>query len=366
MLDGFDAGNLTPTGAEGPGVSANPTCADMAVVYAKVNGADGVPNTADDDFTLAPNSPAIDLGADPRQELPDVDPEILQADFTRAGARPQDGDANGTFEFDSGAVEVGHAPIAVGDSYEVDQDKTLTVPAPGVLGNDTDPDHNSLTAARVSSPAHGALSLNPGGSFTYTPNAGFTGDDTFTYKANDGHNDSNVATVTITVKRINHPPHVVLPDPIPSCTVAQPCRIDIDATDPDVGDVLTYSLPVAPEGMTINATTGLIEWTPTAGQQPTQDVEVKVDDGHNGSDMQSFPVTVAAPRNHALQAFDDAYETEQGKPLTIAAPGVLSNDTDEDHDPLTAILDSVSIPDHGSVVFHPDGSFTYTPLPDST
>src|SRR5205823_3335131 len=63
----------------------------------------------------------------------------------------------------------------------------------------TDADGDSLTVALVSGPSHGALTLNGGGSFTYTPVAGYTGSDSFTYQASDGQLDSNVATVTLAV-----------------------------------------------------------------------------------------------------------------------------------------------------------------------
>lgn len=91
------------------------------------------------------------------------------------------------------------APVAADDTYSTAPDTALTVPAPGVLGNDTDGDNDGLTAVLVSNPGNGTLNLNTDGSFTYTPDAGFTGSDTFTYQANDGKEDSNVATVTITV-----------------------------------------------------------------------------------------------------------------------------------------------------------------------
>src|SRR5207237_8716009 len=71
--------------------------------------------------------------------------------------------------------------------------------APGVPGNDSDPNGNPLSAALVDDVSHGTLTLNVDGSFTYAPVAGFTGTDSFTYVANDGTVDSNVATVTITV-----------------------------------------------------------------------------------------------------------------------------------------------------------------------
>ena len=63
-------------------------------------------------------------------------------------------------------------------------------PPPGVLANDTDVDGDALTASLVTQPAHGTLSLNADGSFTYTPDANYNGADTFTYAANDGTADS--------------------------------------------------------------------------------------------------------------------------------------------------------------------------------
>lgn len=91
------------------------------------------------------------------------------------------------------------APSAEDDSYSMNQDTTLTVAALGVLGNDSDADGDALSALVVTTTSNGTLAPSADGSFTYTPNPGFTGTDTFTYKANDGGLDSNVATVTITI-----------------------------------------------------------------------------------------------------------------------------------------------------------------------
>jgi ELWxxDGT repeat protein len=68
-----------------------------------------------------------------------------------------------------------------------------------VLANDRDPEGKPLTAVRVTGPAKGTLTLNVDGTFTYRPNAGFIGTDSFTYRASDGTATSNLATVTITV-----------------------------------------------------------------------------------------------------------------------------------------------------------------------
>lgn len=98
---------------------------------------------------------------------------------------------------------VNHAPVAANDSYSANQGTPLTVAPPGVLANDTDADSNPLSAVKVGDPAHGTLTLNANGSFTYTPAAGYSGPDSFTYKANDGTAESNVATVSITVVSAN-------------------------------------------------------------------------------------------------------------------------------------------------------------------
>ena len=90
-------------------------------------------------------------------------------------------------------------PTADADAYTTAQDTPLTVPAPGVLGNDSDPDGDTLTASVNTGPAHGMLTLHADGSFTYTPAAGYSGPDSFTYRAGDGAASSAPTTVTITV-----------------------------------------------------------------------------------------------------------------------------------------------------------------------
>ncbi|MCP5115156.1 MAG: hypothetical protein GY953_30355, partial [bacterium] len=91
------------------------------------------------------------------------------------------------------------APIARDDTFGIAPGATLNSPAPGVLENDTDPDGDAVTTVLVRPPEHGSGQLNPDGSFTYTPDAGFTGVDTFTYQAFDGVFTSQPATVTIVV-----------------------------------------------------------------------------------------------------------------------------------------------------------------------
>jgi len=94
------------------------------------------------------------------------------------------------------------APVANDDSYSTTQDVTLNEAAPGVLGNDTDAEVDPLTAVLDTDVSHGSLTLNADGSFSYTPTLGYGGPDSFTYHAHDGTDDSNVATVSLTVNAI--------------------------------------------------------------------------------------------------------------------------------------------------------------------
>ena len=94
---------------------------------------------------------------------------------------------------------VNDAPVARNDEYTTSVDTSLMIAAAGVLVNDTDAEGGMLGAIKVTDPAHGTVTLRGDGSFSYTPDAGFTGDDTFTYKASDGKEYSDPATITITV-----------------------------------------------------------------------------------------------------------------------------------------------------------------------
>ena len=100
---------------------------------------------------------------------------------------------------------------------------------------------------------------------------------------------------------INHAPEITS-DPVTSATKDQPYSYDVHATDPDVGDTMTYSLTTKPTGMTINSSTGLISWTPTS----IGDYDVIVEVSDNGSpvlsDTQSFTINVDNDESSNLPA----------------------------------------------------------------
>ena len=95
------------------------------------------------------------------------------------------------------AVGLSLLPIAVPDTYSMKHDRTLTVPPPGVLGNDLDL-LGSTTAILTASPTHGTVNLRSDGGFTYQPNAGYLGTDVFRYKPSGVLGLGTTVTITIT------------------------------------------------------------------------------------------------------------------------------------------------------------------------
>ena len=190
--------------------------------------------------------------------------------------------------------DVQEPPVAVDDSYSASEGKTLTVAAPGVLANDTDAETNALAVAgavAVSGPSNGSVTINPDGSFAYTPATAFVGTDSFTYKAHDGTAESDKpATVTITVAAVNDAP-VAVDD---TYTVGEDSTLTVDAatgvlrndTDADAG-ALTVAEPRPISGpshgtLTLNAD-GSFTYTPEANYYGTDTFAYKVSDGTSQS-----------------------------------------------------------------------------------
>ncbi|MEZ4868830.1 MAG: Ig-like domain-containing protein [Caldilineaceae bacterium] len=252
-------------------------------------------------------------------------------------------------------------PMATDDNYTTNEDTPLNIPAPGVLGNDSDAEGNPLTAQPLSSPAHGTLLLNADGSFTYTPDANFSGADSFTYVANDGMVNSNAATVNITVNAVNDAP-VAVDD---SYTTDEDVTLEVPfpgvlSNDTDVeGDHLNAWIVSGPaHGSLVLAGNGYFSYTPDANFNGSDSFTYQINDGMAGSNVATVNITVNAV-NDAPVAVDDSYTTDEDVTLEVPFPGVLSNDTDVEGDHLNAWI--VSGPAHGSLVLAGNGYFSYTP-----
>jgi VCBS repeat-containing protein len=256
---------------------------------------------------------------------------------------------------------VNDPPAATNDAYGTAEDTPLTVPAPGVLANDTDLDSSTLTATVVTGPAHGTLTLDANGGFTYIPAANFNGPDTFTYRASDGTLTSNLATVTITVTAANDAP-TATDDAYSTAedttlTVAAPGVLGNDS-DPD-GDPLSAWVGAGPShGILTLDVDGSFTYTPAANFTGSDSFTYRASDGTLDSDPATVTITVTAV-NDAPTAAADAYSTAEDTALTVAAPGVLGNDTDPDGDRLHTVTETG--PSHGTLTLNADGSFVYTP-----
>ena len=229
-----------------------------------------------------------------------------------------------------------------------------------MLDNDSDADDDSLTATVVSDVSHGTLTLNSNGSFTYVPDSGYSGTDTFTYKANDGTADSSTATVTITVSAVP----VAAAD---SYSIDEDNSLTVNAADGVLdndsdadGDTLTAVIVSQPtHGAVTLASDGSFIYAPDANFHGTDTFTYKANDGTHDSETATVTITVNSV-NDVPVAVSDSYDIEVDGTLTVAADeGVLDNDTDDDDDTLTAVV--VTQPVHGTLTLNSDGSFTYEP-----
>ncbi|MFN0019865.1 MAG: Ig-like domain-containing protein [Pirellulaceae bacterium] len=364
----------------------------VATVTLQVNAVDDAPLAVNDEYTTDEDTPlTIDAAAGllANDSDPDSSPltvTVISEPVHGTVALNEDGSftytpsadfsgvdgfsyivSDGTQESDVATVTINvipiaDAPVAANDAFSTDEDTPLVVDVAGsVLVNDSDVDGDSLTAALVTGPAHGTLTLNADGSFNYSPEANFNGEDTFTYTASDGTHSSNKATVTITVNSVSDAP-VAAGDEF---TTAEDTPLHVDApgllgNDSDAdGDSLTSVLVSGPANgtLTLNAD-GSFDYVPGTNFNGDDSFVYQASDGSLTSSETTVIIHVTAV-NDAPVAEADSFTTDFNTPLTVDLPGVLANDSDIEGDPLTAIL--VNGPANGTVSLAADGSLTYTP-----
>lgn len=236
--------------------------------------------------------------------------------------------------------------------------KANTAVSGNLLSLASDPDLDPLTASIVNLPANGTVSLNPtSGAFTYTPNAGFGGLDTFTYRVNDGWENSATATISIRVDRLP----VANPD-IYSLRQNSTLELfapgilanDTDADIPAFPDVLSAELVTSVSNGTLNfGTNGYIKYTPNTNFIGTDSFTYRISDGLYTGNTATVTFTV----NSAPVANADAYVSFNPLLMVPSASGVLVNDSSPNSNPLTARL--ITPPLRGTVSLKVDGSFAY-------
>ncbi|MFO0911534.1 MAG: Ig-like domain-containing protein [Pirellulales bacterium] len=259
---------------------------------------------------------------------------------------------------------VNDAPIGKNDAYEVQHNTKLAVSGAGILGNDVDVDFNPLTAQLVQGPAHGTLQLLSNGQFTYTPVAGYSGADRFTYRVLDGFGGSSTAVVDLNVAAAPVYPAPVAQNDALNASEDVALKIlpgTLLANDSTYsGQPLTAKLVSGVQHGTLTTNSdGTWTYTPNANYNGTDYFEYRVSDGARDSNVARVNLQVNAV-NDAPVARNDQYEVQYNTPLKISSGGVLANDSDVDVDNLTAQL--VQGPAHGTLQLQSNGQFTYTPV----
>jgi VCBS repeat-containing protein len=272
---------------------------------------------------------------------------------------------DGTMDSEVATVEVtiqavNDAPVAKADSFKVKEDETITVDAnSSILKNDEDVEGDSLTAKLVSGTAHGKLTLNEDGTFTYEPKANFNGTDQFVYKANDGKLDSEEQTVTIEVEAVNDAPVAEAG----TLKVTEDNQAEGKLTGTDVeNSELTYTIVDNGKKGTVTITdqkTGAYTYTPNPNENGKDSFTYMVNDGTADSEVATVEVTIQAV-NDAPVAQADSFKVKEDETLAVDAnSSILKNDEDVEGSPLTVKL--VTGTAHGKLTLNEDGTFTYQP-----
>jgi hypothetical protein len=239
---------------------------------------------------------------------------------------------------------VNDPPKANNDSYSNNEDTTLNVSAPGVLANDSDPDGDPLTAILRSGPSDGSLTLNSNGSFTYKPDLNFYGSDSFTYRANDGTSNSNVATVTITINPVVDPP---IADAGPDQTVDERSKVTLGGSNSfdTEGEKLSYQWdqvagpPVTlSDPKTANPTFTAPLPVGSGGESLTFQLTVTDEEAEQVTDTAIVNVTLPLANRPPNADAGGDQEVEEGEPVTLNG----SNSFDPDGDNLSYQWDQIT------------------------
>lgn len=270
-------------------------------------------------------------------------------------------------------LPVNDAPVAQDDSYSLNKNNSLNIAAPGVLNNDFDVDGDRLVVNIIplTAPAHGNLQLNTDGSFSYTPQTNYAGEDFFVYQVTDGQGGLAEARVSLRIEMTNAAP-VAQND---SYQVNEDQRLEVNATngilandvDPD-GDTVTLitELPATVKnGQLLLASDGSFLYIPNQDFFGTDSFSYQIRDPAGLVSTATVSLTVIAQNDPpVVQA--SSYSVSQGVLLSVQAPGLLAHAFDVDDNNLSLVTTPVAAPTKGVLSLSADGAFSYQPNATAT
>ena len=257
-------------------------------------------------------------------------------------------------------------PTANNDTYIVDQGQTLQRNADrGVLSNDTDPENDPLTARLISEPENGTITLNADGAFIYRHDNSRTTNDVFSYVANDGMEDSELATVFISILPVGTQvlQEIVVDEDSDSTLVQVRERLSLSNSETFSFEITSISNPALFSKVSIDSLSGLlnIHYAPNANGLSTVNIRATPQNPVDGDPINATQNIRVLPINDPPIAVTDIAATIENNPIEI---NVLNNDIDFDGDALT--ISGLFPPSDGTVVLLGEATFLYTPPLDFT
>lgn len=263
-----------------------------------------------------------------------------------------------TAKVDIVVAALSQPPVAMNDSYSVDEGATLN--GSSVLANDTIPTTATVNTTPVSGPSHGTLVLSASGTFVYTHDGSEDPDaDSFTYRMCDAAQQCSTASVSITINPVNEAP-VAVADAYTLAEGATLTGQNVLSNDTDGdSDVLTAALVMGPtHGVLALNANGTFTYTHDDTETASDSFSYEACDPSNECSTATVALTITLV-NVAPVAVDDTYGVIEGGTLTVTSNKLTLNDTDADGDALTVQTTPVVAPTYGMLTLSADGTFVY-------
>lgn len=286
-------------------------------------------------------------------------------------------------------IPANRPPSASDDNYSTPEDQALIVSdsTNGVLGNDSDPDGDPLSASISSTPDHGSLTLNDNGTFEYVPEENYNGSDGFGYQVSDGEGEIDEGSVDLTVSAVNDAPRVTVNEGLTVSQTGQRAlsTSNLSATDVEDGArALTFTVTSVPTrgAILVNGrdssqftqqtlANGKVSYDHTASTVENDQFVFSLSDSEGaGPSGRQFTITVQEA-NLAPTAHDTSLVANEDSVASGNAPGVLGNDRDPDDDELSVsavnggvggnVGSQITLDSGALLTLNGNGSYAYDP-----